>query len=114
MLPPATAVEYRLGAGTVCTVTSSSPNAPGVLLKSNSNVPLVPAEETRYCMFVQPNTARFVPAKSVEPFHFAEKPFGVVSPWSSETLVSQNETSNCWPARVGTVCDNLPLSGHWP
>src|ERR1039458_7445626 len=113
ILPPETIAEFRLGAGRVCTVTSSRPNAPGVLLKSNSSVPLVPAEETMYCMFVQPNTGRSVAIKSVEPFHLATKPFGAVSPWLSATLVNQNETSNFWPAIVGTVCDNVPLSGHW-
>src|SRR5581483_2670298 len=113
-LPPEIMAELRSGAGRACTVTSSRPNAPGVLLKSNSNVPLVPAEETMYCRFVQPNAGRFVAVKSVEPFQIAAKPFGAVWPWSSEMLVNQNEINNFWPAIVGTVCDNVPLSGHWP
>src|SRR5208337_2307916 len=114
ILPPETIVEFRIGSGRVCTVTSYRPNAPGVLLKSNSSVPLVAAEETTYCRLVQPKTGKFVAIKSVEPFHLATKLFGAVSPWLSGTLVNQNETSNSWPAIVGTVWDNVPLSGHWP
>src|SRR5579862_2935680 len=114
ILPPATAVELNTGAGRVCTVISSRPNAPGELPKANWTVPLLPTEETMYCRFVQPNASAFVVAKSVEPFHLAAKRFGVVLPFWSATLVSQNETRYRCPATVGTVCDNVPMVGQLP
>src|SRR5579862_3001650 len=108
ILPPETTVELRIGTGTVCTVTSSRPNAPGVLLNSNCSVPLVPADETIYCMFVQTDTVTFVCMKSGEPFHDTANPFVGGSLFSLGTLVNQNETSNFWPAVVGIVCESVP------
>ena len=113
ILPSESNAEFKIGAGSAYTVTSSRPKAPGVLLKSNSSVPLVLAEEIMNCMLVQPNAGRSVPLKSVAPSHLTAKAFGVVAPCPG-TLVNQNETNNFWPPIVGTVWDNVPVVGHWP
>ena len=62
IFPLEIAAEFKTGRGTVCTLTSSSPKAPGSLLKSNSSAVLAAVAGTTNCRLVQPKAFRLVRA----------------------------------------------------